>query len=171
MHQEVTIMDINIRKARINDMNMVNELINHFILTTTYRWARKPVPLEDTINEFYQHDNRHPYYIAEVDGKPIGFAYLSTFRGKDGYRRIAENSLYIDPQYKGHKIGYRLMKQLIDDAKQLDYWAITAWIDDSNQSSITFHERFGFNEVGTMKNIGDKFGRRCSVVIMQLDLL
>lgn len=163
-------MSITLRRATIDDMKMVNELTNLYIRTTTFNWNQTEVPLEETQKKFADFDNRHPFYIAELDGKPVGYGNLSNFRSKNGYKRIAENSVYLFPEYKGLKIGYMLMKRLMDDAIKLDYWAITAWIDSTNVSSIIFHERLGFYIVGTMKDIGDKSNKKCSVVIMQWDI-
>jgi phosphinothricin acetyltransferase len=39
--------------------------------------------------------------------------------------------------------------------------------DSANAASIGLHRKLGFEHVGTMKNVGEKFGRRLDVVIMQ----
>ena len=122
-------MNITLRKATIDDMSLVNDITNHYIRTTTFNWNKNEIPLEETRNTFASFGNRHPFYIALIDDKPVGFGNLATFRSKDGYRRVAENSVYIYPEYKGLGIGYMLMKRLIDDAIKLKYWALTAWIE------------------------------------------
>jgi L-amino acid N-acyltransferase YncA len=47
---------------------------------------------------------------------------------------------------------------------------MVAGIDGSNTSSIRFHERLGFFEVARMPEIGEKFGHRLDLVLMQLML-
>lgn len=43
-------------------------------------------------------------------------------------------------------------------------------IDSTNVDSIRFHERLGFVEVARMPGIGEKFGRRLDLVLVQLSL-
>jgi phosphinothricin acetyltransferase len=47
---------------------------------------------------------------------------------------------------------------------------IVAAIDSSNTGSIAFHERLGFVVVARMPGVGEKWGRRLSLVLMQLEL-
>ena len=44
---------------------------------------------------------------------------------------------------------------------------MVAGIDSENVGSIRFHERLGFFEVARMPEIGEKFGRRLDLVLMQ----
>jgi L-amino acid N-acyltransferase len=83
---------------------------------------------------------------------------------------VAENSVYVRHDCKGHGLGTVLMKKLIDDAKASGLRVITAWISDDNPDSIRFHEKLGFYHTGRMPGIGEKFGLRLGVVIMHMDL-
>ncbi len=47
---------------------------------------------------------------------------------------------------------------------------MVAGIDAANVRSIAFHARLGFAEVARMPGVGDKFGQRLDLVLMQLDL-
>ena len=47
---------------------------------------------------------------------------------------------------------------------------MVAVIDEENQSSIEFHEKFGFKIVGVIKESGFKFDRWLHSVFMQLIL-
>jgi phosphinothricin acetyltransferase len=57
---------------------------------------------------------------------------------------------------------------LIVIAKQQKLHTMIAVIDSENQSSIVFHEQFGFSTVGIIKESGFKFERWLDSVIMQL---
>jgi L-amino acid N-acyltransferase YncA len=47
-----------------------------------------------------------------------------------------------------------------------------AFIGDSyNAASIALHRKLGFKHVGTLANVGEKFGRQLDVVIMQRTLV
>jgi phosphinothricin acetyltransferase len=47
---------------------------------------------------------------------------------------------------------------------------MVAAIDGSNVDSVRFHQRLGFAEVGRLPGVGEKFGRRLDLVLMQRDL-
>jgi phosphinothricin acetyltransferase len=47
-----------------------------------------------------------------------------------------------------------------------------AFIGDSyNAASIGLHRKLGFQHVGTLKNVGEKFGRMLDVIVMQRTLV
>ena len=62
------------------------------------------------------------------------------------------------------------MHALVERARREGKRVMVAAIDGENSGSIRFHERLGFFEVGRMPGIGEKFGRRLDLVLMQLIL-
>ena len=56
-----------------------------------------------------------------------------------------------------------LMAEAAADGKQV----MVAAIDSENEGSIRFHAQLGFEEVGRMPDIGFKFDRWLTLVIMQ----
>ena len=166
-------MDYSIIPASADDVKEINDILNYYIDTSGANWGWYPRSVDDAISWYFSHDfSIHPIFVAkEASGKVIGFASLSPFRAKDGYWPVAENSLYLDKDYIRQKIGSELMKTLLDFAYESRLEVVTAWIDSENVSSIEFHKKWGFEIVGEMKNIGDKFNTRRSVTIMQLSVI
>jgi L-amino acid N-acyltransferase len=159
------------RPAVEADVPQINGMVNYFIRETTVNWSWEERSMEEALAWFRDHKPPfHPIYVIEEDDIIVAYGSLSHFRPKAGYWPVAENSVYVRPEYKGRGMGKALMKQLIEDAKTSGLWAITAWISSENADSILFHEKLGFYYNGEMRNIGDKFGRKLSVTIMQLDL-
>jgi phosphinothricin acetyltransferase len=74
------------------------------------------------------------------------------------------------PNEKGKRIGKAILQYLIDLAKKQKLHTMIAVIDYENQSSVAFHEQFGFTTVGIIKESGYKFERWLHSVIMQLML-
>ena len=68
------------------------------------------------------------------------------------------------------KIGHLLMEELIKIAKVQKLHTMIAVIDSENQSSVKFHEKYGFKTVGIIKESGYKFDRWLDSVFMQLIL-
>lgn len=62
------------------------------------------------------------------------------------------------------------MAELIKLAKAHGMHNIMACIDGNNAGSIAFHERLGFKNIGTIKEVGYKFDRWLDMAMLQLIL-
>jgi phosphinothricin acetyltransferase len=67
-------------------------------------------------------------------------------------------------------VGKRLLRSIIERAKQQVYHALVGGIDATNAASIALHEQFGFQRVATMPQVGFKFGRWLDLCFYQLVL-
>ncbi len=114
-------------------------------------------------------DKGWPWLVAEDnDGAILGYAYLNQFRDRAAYRHSAETSVYVADGQRGRGIGKRLMLALLDAGRIVGFRQYVAVIGDSaNQGSIALHSSLGFRHVGTLTQVGEKFGRLLDVVYMQ----
>jgi len=71
---------------------------------------------------------------------------------------------------RGQGVGVALMKQLLPRAAALGKHVMMAGIDASNEASIRFHERLGFERVGLLRQVGCKFGRWLDLAFLQRQL-
>ena len=68
-------------------------------------------------------------------------------------------------------LGKTTLAELIARCTALNYRQIIAVIGDSaNAASIGLHQKLGFRQVGVLQQVGEKFGRRLDVVVMQRGL-
>jgi phosphinothricin acetyltransferase len=160
-----------LREAAVSDVPQINGIVNWYIRETTVDWAWEERSLEEARAWFDGHKPpHHPVYVIDDGGVILAFGSLSHFRPKAGYWPVAENSVYARHDCRGLGLGTALMEKLIEHARASGLRAITAWISDDNAGSVRFHEKLGFYKIGRMPGIGEKFGERLGVVIMQLDL-
>ncbi len=162
-------MEVQIRPFEIKDIQSILEIINYNILNSTALYDYKirdfetqKIILEDKINKGF------PVFVAECDGKLVGFGMYSEFRFREAYKFTVEHSVYVSPNEMGKGIGKMIMAQLIIQAKAQGLHTMIGVIDSENKSSITFHEQFGFKTVGIIKESGYKFDRWLDSVFMQL---
>jgi L-amino acid N-acyltransferase YncA len=97
----------------------------------------------------------------------VGFAALSTYRDRAGYRTTVENSVYVHHNYQRRGIGKLLLTCLIEVARDSGFHAIIARIESQSLGSRRLHGSLGFAEVGIEREVGRKFGRWLDSVIMQ----
>ncbi|RPI07067.1 MAG: N-acetyltransferase family protein [Ignavibacteriae bacterium] len=156
-----------IRKAGLSDVEAIKEIYNDAILTTTATFDTEPKSTEDRRRWFESHDARHPVWIAELDGKVAGWASLSEWSDRPAYNGTGESSVYVRPEFHGRKIGTALMQTMIDEARRLQYQTIIARIAGESEVSLMLHKKLGFVRIGTMKEVGRKFGKLLDVHILQ----
>nr|WP_309756532.1 N-acetyltransferase family protein [Flavobacterium sp.] len=162
-------MKITLRPYKIEDTQAILDLINFNILHSTALY-------DYTIRSFEQQKNileekirkGFPVLVAELDGIAVGFGMYSEFRFREAYKFTVEHSVYVNENHHGKGIGKLLLQELIQLAKNQKLHTMIAVIDAENQSSIEFHEKYGFKTVGIIKESGYKFDRWLHSVFMQL---
>jgi phosphinothricin acetyltransferase len=88
-------------------------------------------------------------------------------RFREAYKFTVEHSVYANKNYIGKGIGNMLLTELIVLAKKQGLHTMIGVIDSENESSIAFHEKFGFEKAGFIKESGFKFNRWLHSVFMQ----
>ncbi|SNX53902.1 GNAT family N-acetyltransferase [Thermoanaerobacterium sp. RBIITD] len=159
-----------IRKATIHDVKSINYIYNQAVLNTTATIDTEPRPIEYQLDWFKKHDDRFAIYVAEENNSVIGWASLSLWSDKCGYKGVAEDSIYIDEKYRDRGAGKKLLNAIIDHAKSNEFHTIIARISDGNDVSVHLHERYGFKLIGTLKELGYKFDKYIDIHIFQLIL-
>lgn len=106
---------------------------------------------------------------TETGGTVAGYASLSEYREKEAYAATVELSIYVAVEFRGRGIARTLMEAILAEARRRDdIHTIISVITEGNDVSVHLHEEFGFEHCGTMREVGEKFGRRLGIVNMQL---
>lgn len=164
-------MKIQIRPYQTEDTQAILDIINHNILHSTALYDYKIRSYEKQQNILEEKINKNfPVIVAEMDGQVVGFGMYSEFRFREAYKFTVEHSVYVNKDFNGKGIGKLLLQELISLAKKQKLHTMIAVIDAENQSSVKFHEKFGFKTVGIIKESGYKFERWLDSVFMQLIL-
>jgi L-amino acid N-acyltransferase YncA len=113
----------------------------------------------------------YPYLVAERSAVVAGYAYAGPYHLRPAYKWTIEDSIYLDPEFRGQGIGRLLMRRLLADAEAGGFRQMVALIGDAgNTASIALHASAGFRPVGTLQSVGFKHGRWLDVVVMQRPL-
>ena len=162
-------MSIIVRSAETGDMARVQAIYAHHVLHGTASFEEiSPDPAEMLRRRDTVLAAGLPYLVAENGGLIIGYAYAGVYRTRTAYRHTAEDSVYLAPDATGLGAGRALLAQVIALSAAAGYRELVAIIGDSgNTASIGLHRALGFRDVGTLRNVGLKFGRWLDTVIMQ----
>jgi L-amino acid N-acyltransferase len=161
-------MEIKIRPYKLEDANAILDIINYNILNSTAIYDYNERSLDTLIATFDDKlKKKFPIITATIENEVVGFGYYSEFRFRDGYKFTVEHSVYVEKSFHGKGIGKLLLQKLIELAKKQKLHTMIAVIDSENQSSVEFHEKFGFKTVAVIKETGFKFDRWLHSVFMQ----
>jgi L-amino acid N-acyltransferase YncA len=161
-----------IRPVRVADVPAVTRIYAHAVREGTASFEIDP-PDEAEIQRRYEalQAGGYPYLVAEFDGAIAGYAYAGPYRARPAYGWSVEDSVYVTPEWHRRGIGRALLEALIEEAESRSFRQMVAVIGDSaNTASIELHRFAGFRLVGTLENIGFKFGRWLDSVLMQREL-
>jgi L-amino acid N-acyltransferase YncA len=100
----------------------------------------------------------------------VGWTSLSRFSDRSAYDETAETSFYVKSSLRGRGIGRALKAAIISEARRNGFHSLLARVAEGSDASRHLNETFGFVAVGTLKEVGRKFGRRLDVHVMQLML-
>ena len=157
-----------LRSATLQDLPGILAIYNDVIVTSTAIYNDKPVSLNDREAWFQARQAQgYPVFVAYDDTGITGFSSFGDFRAWPCFRTSVEHSVHVRADRRGQGIGGLLLKALFPLATQLDKHVMIAGIDASNEASIRFHERFQFEKVAHMREVGYKFDRWLDLVFMQ----
>lgn len=158
---------VTIRKATLSDLKEITDIYNDAIQKTVATFDTEIKTIDNQKKWFEDHGPNNPILVAELDGNIIGWAALSRYSTRCAYSDTAEISLYVREQDQGRGIGKKLMQSIVKEGENTSLHTIIARITDGNEKSIHLHKSVGFEHIGIMKEVGNKFGRRLDVCLMQ----
>jgi L-amino acid N-acyltransferase YncA len=161
-----------VRPAQRDDVPAILAIYNEAVLTTTASYDERPVELATRLAWFDEHvAGELPVLVAAGEaGDIVGWASISAYRPKSGYRFTGEVSVYVGAASRGRGVGRRLLEPLVAAGRARGLHSLLAGVDAENAASLRLHERLGFTRVAHLKQVGFKFGRWLDVIYLQLML-
>ena len=148
----------------------------HHVLSGTGSFELEPPTLEDMTERWSRIvDQGWPFVVASPAtdlSRVLGFAYATQYRDRAAYAKTFEVSVYAAPTSLRQGAGALMLSEVLTTLRAEGVREAIAFIGDSyNAASIALHRKLGFKHVGTLANVGEKFGRVLDVVIMQRTLV
>ena len=105
--------------------------------------------------------------VGIMDNKIVGWAALTAVSSRCVYAGVAEVSVYVATNYRGLKIGTKLLEYLIEESEASNIWTLQAGIFPENIASIKLHEQLGFRIVGKREKIGKMNGKWRDTLLLE----
>jgi 2-haloacid dehalogenase len=164
--------DVDVRYAADSDYDELIQIYNHYVTTSSATFDLEPIPPQDSREFFglYSHSGAHRLLVATRAGRVVGYATSGQLRSRPAYDSSVEVTVYLHPDEAGRGIGSMLYQQLFADLRGEALHRAYAVISQPNPASVALHRRFGFRDVGLMREVGHKFDRWWDVLWMERDL-
>ena len=160
--------NIAVRPAVESDLSPINDIYNYYVLTSTSEWTTTPCSEVERKAWYEEHREDMPVLVAERGGRVVAWAALSSFRKVYTLFGTLEDSVYVRHDCHRQGIGSRLLSELIGCARRQQLRSILANISADQEPSIRLHEKFGFQKVAHLRQVGRKFDRWLDAVYLQL---
>jgi len=157
-----------IRNAIAADFEAITAIYNDVLTHSTAIYNDRPATLADRLSWWRSRKDQHyPVFVA-TDGRQVcGFASFGDFRSWPGYRFTVEGTAHVAQESRGQGVGLLLLNALVEHAKLAGKHSMIAGVDSENATSLKFLERFGFQRVGFLPEVGYKFDRFLNLVLLQ----
>lgn len=157
--------------AVAGDMSMITALYNAEIDDGVALWNTRRRTVEEMARWAAERAaGGYAVLSGRLDGRWAGFGATGPFRPHDGYAGVVEHSLYVAAAARRRGLGRALLAALIARAEAAGAHAMIGGLEAANHGSRRLHADAGFVEVGRLPDIGRKFQRPLTLVLMQKTL-
>ena len=130
-------MNFNIRSGSLADLNSIFNIEKKAFLTDP--WSIKMIKLE-----FFK-DSISKSYVFELNGKIVGYAFITIIKFEIHLNRIA-----IDPNYQKKGFGLQLLKKILEENSKNK--SVFLELKYSNISALKLYRKVGFKKYNIRKN-------------------
>jgi len=159
-----------IRDATKSDVPAILGIYNDVVTNTTAIYDERPSTLEERQVWFEARSKSFPVLVGELNGEVVGFSTFGEWRSRWGYRFTVEHSVHVRADCRGKGFGRQLIEVLFPRAAAMNVHMMIAHIDSAAVASLRLHEKLGFKNVGTFREVGKMRGGWLSVVAMQKEI-
>ena len=103
-----------IRAARADDAAAVADIYNAGMRERSSTFETRERDPEEMAARIA--GERHPFLVAELDGRVAGFAATAPYSDRDAYAGVVECSVYVDQALRGRGVGTALLAELATEA-------------------------------------------------------
>ncbi|KMQ67308.1 phosphinothricin acetyltransferase [Chryseobacterium sp. FH2] len=157
-------MNYELREMLPNDETRVLEIFQQGIDSGIVTFETT-VPTAEAWNMEFYNDCR--WVLENEANEVIGWCALKTVSKRECFKGVAEVSIYLDNKHQGLGLGSVLLKKLVLDSENHGFWTLQSNIFPENETSIKFHQKYGFRIVGIRKKLGKLNGEWKDVVMLE----
>ena len=158
---------VEIRAATAADAAAVAAIYNETIVARDATMVLDPVDATYVERWLERLHERESMLVLTEQGVLLGWGIVKFYSDRPGYARACETSVFLHRRESGRGLGSLLQGALMEAARKNGFHHVVVKIWAANASSIAMHRKFGFEIVGTQREIGYVDDTWVDVTIMQ----
>ncbi|MCI1649313.1 GNAT family N-acetyltransferase [Bifidobacterium tibiigranuli] len=104
---------ITLRLARVEDARDIAQFYAHYVTETAINFEYDIPPKEEFAKRIELVSTRYPFIVADLNGSQVvGYAFAHPMGERPAYGWSADMSIYLDADFRGHRIGSALYQAL-----------------------------------------------------------
>jgi L-amino acid N-acyltransferase YncA len=158
---------VSVRAAAANDLEAIRAIYNQGIEDRCATLEASPYDIQAITEWWIGHDERYIVAVAENEnGAIVAWGSLNRFSHRCAHSAIADLSVYVVRDQRGHGVGKILLTELLERAHG-SFHKIVLHALNENIAGKRLYARLGFREVGVFHEHGELDGNLVDVVVME----
>ena len=157
-------MNYEIREMQPSDGEKVIEIFQEGIDGGNATFEQNVPTWEAWDNKFFKICR---FVLEDENENIVGWAALQPISNRDCFKGVAEVSIYLKNEFQGKGLGKMLLRKLILDSEENEFWTLQSGIFPENEASINVHLYLGFRKVGTRERIAQMNGVWRDVILLE----
>jgi phosphinothricin acetyltransferase len=160
---------VEIRSAQSIDVDGINEVGNYYIQHTPANFKLEVLNTQERLEwmKGFSETGRHQLLVGVEGETVLGYACSTEFHERCAYQTSVATTIYLRPEIRQQGLGSQLYSELFKRLKKEDLNRAFAGITLPNEGSVAIHKKFGFTEIGTFSQAGQKYGEYWDVLWME----
>lgn len=143
-----------IRAATPGDAAAIAAIYAPFVEETPISFEERAPGEEEIVDRITSTLVAYPWLVCERGREVVGYAKAGPLRSMDAYRWTVELTVYVTEDARRSGVATGLYTALLELLDRQGYRSAYAALVVPNPESVAFHERMGFEPVGTFPRVG-----------------
>lgn len=106
-------------------------------------------------------------WVAELDGRVVGWTAVTAVSGRDCYAGVGESSVYVAEDARGRGVGKALLFTQVTEVDKAGLWTLQTSIFPENRPSLALHHSAGFRTLAVRTRIAQLDGVWRDTVLLE----
>jgi L-amino acid N-acyltransferase YncA len=163
--------NIIVRSASATDAEAIARIYDYYVQNTVITFEEESVSAQAMATRVAEVQGLSlPWLVAQVQNALVGYAYASKWKVRSAYRYSVETTIYLEHGCEGRGIGTILYSELLSILRETGIHVAIGGAALPNAASAALHEKLGFENVATFRQVGFKHGKWVDVAYWQVVL-
>ncbi|WP_047868088.1 metalloregulator ArsR/SmtB family transcription factor [Nocardiopsis sp. RV163] len=155
--------DVTTRAMADADLDAVREIYAQGV-ASGHATFETEVPGADALRDRWIRGHR---WVAESDGRVVGWAAASPVSTREVYAGVAETSVYVAEDARGRGVGKALLYRQVTEADAAGLWTLQTSVFPENRASLALHHQAGYRTVGVRERVARHHGVWRDTVLLE----